>query len=177
MARLDEQIRKAGATCHEVWHTPAYSAPRRAKYMRESGKRVAKAVLVVTDRCPIIALIPSTCRLAFDSLKRLLGFADARLATARDLSHLLPQCEYGTVPGFGRPYHLATVIDERLLREPYFVVPGDRSHADYRLTPSDYQNLEHPLAGNISEPMVSAESHVSKSNVNSERRPRGGRRT
>lgn len=153
MQRLMAQLRETGTSYREVWHAPAFSAQRRAKYLREPGRRVAKSVLVIADGEPALALLPASSSIDMAALQRLLGVRDLRFANDRDIIRLFPDCAYGSIPGFGRPYRMPTVVDQKLLSEPYFIVAGTSWCTDYRMEPEEFRRLEQPISGNFSQPL------------------------
>lgn len=162
MHRLMTQLRETGTSYREVWHAPAFSAQRRAKYLRESGRRVAKSVLVIGDGEPVLALLQASATIDVDALKRLLGVRELRFANDRDIIRLFPDCAYGSIPGFGRPYRMPTVVDRRLLDEPYFIVPGTSWCTDYRMEPEEFRRMEQPISGEFSQPIRAAVSTIPK---------------
>lgn len=153
MNRLAKQLAESQVEYKELWHAPAFSAQRRARYLGESGHRVVKAVLVLTDQEPVLALVPSSCDVELEALRRLLGVERLRFATNQEIVRSFPDCAYGTVPGFGRPYRMATVVDRRLLEEPYLVLPGTGWYTDYRVNTDVFQRMELPINGDIARPL------------------------
>lgn len=152
MHRLANELRDQHVDFREIWHAPAFSAQRRAKYLREPGRRVAKAVLLLAEEQPVLALVPATETIDLDALCRLLGVARLRFAAPKDIILSFPDCAYGSVPGFGRPYRMPTVVERRLLDEPYLIVPGTSWCTDYRIVPEEFRRLEQPISGDFSRP-------------------------
>jgi len=81
------------------------------------GDRLAKAVMLEGDQGYLMAVIPSTHKLAlkelFHQLQRRLG-----LAPERELQELFPDCELGAIPPLGQAFGVDTVVDEALLQQP-----------------------------------------------------------
>ncbi|MFO0948398.1 MAG: YbaK/EbsC family protein [Planctomycetota bacterium] len=153
MSRLSRQLAESQVEYKELWHAPAFSAQRRARFLGESGHRVVKALLMLTEQEPVLVLVPASCDVEPEALKRLLGVQQVRLASNQEIVRSFPDCAYGTVPGFGRPYRMATVVDRRLLDEPYLVLPGTGWYTDYRVRTDLFQRMEQPISGDIARPL------------------------
>lgn len=164
ISRLKWQLRGSALGYRKIWHAPAFSAQRRSKYLHETGWRVVKPVLTLSEKGRVLALLPACCHLDVDKLAALLGATELALASEVQIAEAFPDCEPGALPGFGRPYRIATVIDLRLLEEPYLVVPGCCRHADYRMAVEAYLSLEQPIRGDIARPdaLSTAQSVVAR---------------
>jgi Ala-tRNA(Pro) deacylase len=124
-------------------HPPAYTAQRRAKYLRVSGKQVAKTLLLVGPDGYLVAILPATHIIDWDLLSRALG-GPVRLATAQEIGKVFPDCEWGVVPPFGALYGLPTIMDESLLPESCIVFEANTHAEAIRMTCSDFERLERP---------------------------------
>src|SRR5262245_58059575 len=82
-----------------IWHPPAFTAAKRAKYLRVSGRQVAKSVLLVGPAGPFLAVLPATHHIDTAALAARLG-GPVRLATADELADVFRDCEWGVVPPF-----------------------------------------------------------------------------
>jgi len=85
------------------------------------GDRLAKSVLLKDDEGYVMAVLPSTCHVAFNTLNQRMG-RHLQLAREWELEELFEDCEPGAVPALGPAYGLKTVIDERLTahKDVYF---------------------------------------------------------
>ena len=105
------------------------------------GKSVAKAVVVEDDRGYVLAVLPSTYHLQFSALERELHRSGLRLATEPELDRLFPDCQPGAVPPLGKPYGLATIVEEDLAAQPeIFFEAGDHEHLVH-LTQAEFVRL------------------------------------
>lgn len=85
------------------------------------GDLLAKSVLLKDDLGYVMAVLPSTCHVAFNTLNQRMG-RHLQLAREWELEELFEDCEPGAIPAIGPAYGLKTVIDERLTahQEVYF---------------------------------------------------------
>jgi Ala-tRNA(Pro) deacylase len=143
-------LQQTGVPYRERRHAAAFSAQRRARYLRESGRRVAKSILISADGALQLVLIPACRRLDLEKLRAVLGSKLVRLATRDELERAFPRCEHGIIPGFGKPFRIPTVVDRSLSGQPYLVVPGVTWFSDYQIEPKAYDDLEQPLYGDVS---------------------------
>lgn len=150
--RFDQWLLGRFGPCFKLLHAPAFSAQRRAFYLGETGARVVKSVLVQTEQSPVIALVAAHRRVDLERLATLVGARTGRLAQAAEVAQRFADCDQGIVPAFGRRYGIPTALDEELLAEPYLFLPGTTLHADYRLPPTVFRDLEQPHCGRFSVP-------------------------
>src|SRR5690349_21359821 len=86
-----------------IIHAPAFTAQKRAKYLRVSGRQVVKAVLLAGPEDYLVAVLPATHHVDTVALAaRLCG--SVRLAEPQELARLFQDCEFGVVPPFGGLY-------------------------------------------------------------------------
>jgi Ala-tRNA(Pro) deacylase len=126
-----------------IYHAPAFSAQKRAKYLHTPGKQVAKCVLLVGPSGYLLAVLPATQQIDLERLSAQLG-ESMRLAEEQEIAWVFRDCEWGVVPPFGTLYGLSTILDESFNRAALLVFEG-RLHAEsIRLLCSDYETLERP---------------------------------
>jgi Ala-tRNA(Pro) deacylase len=126
-----------------LYHPPAYTAQKRAKYLHWPGRSVAKSVLVNGPEGSLLAVLPSTRHIDTTRLSALLG-GPVRLATDQEIAQVFNDCEWGVVSPFGCVYGLRTLLDDSLSPEDLMVFEGN-SHAEaIRMRCRDFEELEQP---------------------------------
>jgi Ala-tRNA(Pro) deacylase len=126
-----------------VYHAPAYSAPRRAKYLHIPGRQIVKSVLLRAPAGYLLAVLPSVAQVDLAALGQTLG-GPVRLAGAVEIPEVFRDCEWGALTPFGSLYGLATVLDESLDPETMILFEG-HSHAEaIRMRCRDFERLERP---------------------------------
>jgi Ala-tRNA(Pro) deacylase len=129
---------------HEfLHHPPAFTAQKRAKYLRVSGSQVAKCVLLKGPEGFLLAVLPATHQVDTDQLSQHLG-GEARLASDREIAEVFHDCEWGVVPPFGRLYGLSTVLDDTIPAEAMIVIEAHTHVEAIRLSCRDFERLERP---------------------------------
>jgi Ala-tRNA(Pro) deacylase len=126
-----------------LYHAPAYTAQRRAKYLHVPGRQLVKAVLLRAPAGHLLAVLPADARVDLAALEGALG-GPVRLAPAEEIPELFRDCEWGGLTPFGSLYGLTTVLDEALDPEALIVFEG-HSHAEaIRMRCRDFERLERP---------------------------------
>ena len=141
--RVAEYLAEHQVAFETLLHPLAGTAQRRAKYLHVSGKQVAKSVLLAGPQGYLLAVVPATHQVDTERLALDLGGA-VRLADAREIRAMFPDCEWGVVPPFGQLYGLPTILDEALASDTLLVFEGSRQMEAVRLHASDFERLERP---------------------------------
>ena len=124
-----------------LFAAPAFTAQRRAEHLHVSGRRVAKAVLLVGPRGPFVAVLPATHQVDMARLARQLG-GPVRLASVTEIADVFLDCEWGLVPPFGARYGLPTVLDETIARGEWIVFEANLRGVAIRMRGGDFERLE-----------------------------------
>ncbi|HLN32341.1 MAG TPA: YbaK/EbsC family protein [Gemmataceae bacterium] len=124
-------------------HPPAFTAQKRAKYLRISGKLVAKTVLLAGPEGYVLAVLPATHHVDTEVLARVLG-GPVRLADDREIGEVFNDCEWGVVEPFGTLYGLPTLLDDSLTADSWIVFEAHTHAEAIRMRCSDFERLEQP---------------------------------
>jgi Ala-tRNA(Pro) deacylase len=127
----------------DLLHPPAFTAQKRAKYLRVSGKCVAKGVLLAGPAGFFLAVLPATRLVNTRRLAAELG-GPVRLATDREVAEVFRDCEWGVVPPFGSLYGVPTVFDEEFGPDDGIVFEGQSHGQAVWLLGRDFERLERP---------------------------------
>jgi Ala-tRNA(Pro) deacylase len=151
---LTDYLQSRRIPFESLLHPPASSATRRARSIHVPGSRVAKAVLIKTGESFAIAVLPATRRIDWLELSNALGCCSSgvRLATDQELAEVLPDCEPGVVPAFGRLYGLPTVVDTHLADESELIIGGNMRHEGLRIRFHDFETAAEPVRASFSKP-------------------------
>jgi Ala-tRNA(Pro) deacylase len=124
-------------------HPPAFTAQKRAKWLRVPGAQVAKCVLLCGPDGYVLAVLPATHHVDTEALSEHLG-GPVRLAGDREIAEVFRDCEWGVVPPFGTLYGLPTLLDDSLHPDALLVLET-HTHVDaVRLHCGDFERLERP---------------------------------
>lgn len=95
---IKRMLEKRGVPFEEHTHADAWTAQRMAQAEHFSGHRVAKVVVVLADGRPVELVMPATRRVDLDRVREILGAAEVRFASEREMEQMFPGCEVGAIP-------------------------------------------------------------------------------
>ncbi len=114
---LKDYLADKGVDYELVSHPRTADSSHTAQVSHVPGDRLAKAVMLEDDNGYVMAVIPSTHRVALGEvhhrLDRRLG-----LATEGELQKLFSDCDLGAIPPVGSAYGMVTLVEESLLDQP-----------------------------------------------------------
>ena len=163
--RITTMLTDRQVSFEQLPHPPAFSAQKRAKYLRVSGSRVAKSVLLHGPEGFLVAILPASYRIDTVELGRALG-GPVRLATSKEIRTIFPDCEWGVVPPFSRLYGLPTILDDSFPPEDWIVFETHTHMTSIRLRCEDFERLEQPRRVAFTQPVegccrpIAAPSHA-----------------
>jgi Ala-tRNA(Pro) deacylase len=130
-----------------VIHSGAYTAQEVAQSAHISGKELAKTVVVKIDGKMAMAVLPASCKVDLDLLKKAAGGSRIDLPGEGEFKDLFPDCEPGAMPPFGNLYGMDVFADESLaLQEEIAFVAGSYTEV-VRLPYKDFSRLVKPRGG------------------------------
>jgi Ala-tRNA(Pro) deacylase len=139
-----EYLQKSGVRYQMSEHVPVYSAQGLAAAEHESGKYVAKPVIVKADERFLMCVLPANARIDLEKVRSQLDANSVALADERDFEGLFPDCELGAEPPFGNLFDLPTVMDRTLERDDHILFQAGTHAKAARLRMDDYRDLVHP---------------------------------
>ena len=131
------------ADCQTVYHAPAFTAQRRARYLHLPGRQVAKAVLLAGPAGYLVAVLRATDAIDTDRLARALG-GPVRLAGEPEIAAVFPDCEWGVVPSFGSRYGLPTLLEAAIAPDDWLALETGARAVAVRMRCRDFERLERP---------------------------------
>jgi Ala-tRNA(Pro) deacylase len=141
--RTDDYLTEQRIDFERLPHPPAYSAQKRAKYLRLPGQQVAKSVLLSGPSGYLLAVLPATHRVDTRRLSEQLG-GPVRLADDGEIANVFRDCEWGVVSPFGKRYGLDTLLDDGIAADAPIVLETHSQFEAVRLLCRDYERLENP---------------------------------
>ncbi len=118
-----------------VTHPRTESSSRTAQAAHVPGDELAKSVLLRDERGYVLAVIPSTRRVALGSLERMLD-RELNIASESEVANIFSDCDIGAVPPVGAAYGVDVIYDEKLV-----------AAGDLYFEAGDHRNLVH-ISGN-----------------------------
>jgi len=127
-----------------IEHTPVFSAQGLAAIEHESGRFVAKPVIVKADSRYIMCVLCACHKLDLVKLKSQLDAEHVELAEEEEIGRMFPDCELGAEPPFGNLYNLPTVVDRQLEKDDHILFQGGTHGRAIRMSLSDFEKLAEP---------------------------------
>ncbi len=155
--RLQKALDDAGVHYDTIPHQEAFTAQEIAANVHVSGRQLAKAVILKSERGRfVMAVIPASSRLDMDELERVTGEPRLSLAAESDLATLFPDCEVGAMPPFGRLYDIDVFADRSFSTIPDIVFEAGNHHEAVRVKYDDFERLARPELGTFSYAWIAA---------------------
>jgi Ala-tRNA(Pro) deacylase len=145
--RMEAYLRENGVSFEVKRHDTAYTMSEVAAALHESGKHVAKVVIVKAGEGMAMLVVPSSHRLNMAQVKDLLAAGKVRLAQEQEFSGLFEDCSPGAMPPFGNLYDVPVYVDRTLTeQEEVFFRVGTHQHM-MKVAYADFARLVQPTVG------------------------------
>ena len=122
-------------------HPPAFTAQKRARFLRLPGREVAKVVLLHGPDGYVLAVLAAPCRVDTERVALALG-GPVRLADDEEIAAVFRDCEWGVVPPFGTLYGLPVLLDDGIAPDTLMVFETTTHAEAVRLLCGDFERLE-----------------------------------
>ncbi len=170
--RLRALLQSAKVKYTAAKHPTVYTAQEIAASQHVPGRQLAKSVLVLTDRGPVLAVLPAVHLIDFKKLKALLGAKTVTLAKEADIRQRFPDIEVGAMSPFGNLYELPVVVDRALGQAPDVVFNAGTHTDTIKMRYQDVVALVKPKTGEFGQPFAGP-ARASKS----KRKPKGKKKS
>lgn len=122
---LESFLSERDATYTVEMHSASTTSVDTARRAHIDEESLVKSVVLEDDRGFVLAVLPASCRLELDRIRRKLG-RSLQLSSEHEVVRLFPDCALGAVPPVGAAYGLPTVVDSSLEdRDEVFFEGGD----------------------------------------------------
>jgi Ala-tRNA(Pro) deacylase len=153
--RVIELLDKSAVRYEVTEHPPAFTAQQMAAAEHESGKYVAKPVIVKADGKYMMCVLSACYKIDLGALKNQLGAKSVELAHEKEIGTIFDDCELGAEPPFGNLYDLPTVMDKALEKDDHITFQGGTHEKAIRISMDDYRKLVEPKVLEFSYHMTS----------------------
>jgi len=127
-----------------ITHSPTYTAQEIAASAHIPGKVMAKTVMVKIDGKMAMAVLPASCKVDFDLLKKAAGASTVGLASEQEFKNLFPECEIGAMPPFGNLYGMEVFVADALAEDEEIAFNAGSHTELVRLAYKDFERLVKP---------------------------------
>lgn len=140
---LSEYLADNQVAFETVVHPPAFTAQKRAKFLRVSGHWVVKSVLLRGPAGLLLAILPASRHVDLEALAQCLE-GSVRLATEAEIGEAFADCELGSLTPFGSLYGLPTILEASLPPDALIVCEAQRHAVAVRILCRDLERIERP---------------------------------
>jgi len=127
-----------------ISHSVAYTAQGIAALVHIPGKELAKTVVVKIDRDLAMAVVPASCHVDLELLKKATRANIVQLAAEDEFKDRFPDCETGAMPPFGNLYGMAVFADESLTQDHEIAFNAGSHRELVRMAWADFERLVKP---------------------------------
>lgn len=153
--RVIELLDKSSVSYEVTEHLPAFTAQQMAAVEHESGKYVAKPVIVKADGEYMMCVLSASYKIDLGALKSQLGAKSVELAQEKEIGKIFDDCELGAEPPFGNLYDLPTIMDKSLEKDDHITFQAGTHEKAIRMSMDDYRKLVEPKVLEFSYHMTS----------------------
>jgi Ala-tRNA(Pro) deacylase len=151
LKRLKDYLDENQIKYVKISHSPAFTAQEIAASSHISGNELAKTVIVKVNDGFAMAVLPTTRKIDFESLKKVMNNKNIRLANEDEFKDIFPDCEVGAMPPFGNLYKLPVYV-AKALAEHKEIAFNAGTHTDViKISYSDFEKLVKPIVETFSE--------------------------
>ena len=151
--KLQNYLRTSKVKFAAAKHPVVYTAQEIAAAQHVPGRRLAKSVLVKTERGALLAVLPAVQLIDLKRLKALLKAKTLAIAKEPEIREQFPDVEVGAMSPFGNLYNVPVVVD-RSLGESDTIVFNAGSHTEtITMRYQDFAALVKPKAGSFGQPI------------------------
>lgn len=133
-----------------ISHSRAFTAQETAVSAHIPVKELAKTVIVKIDGKMAMAVLPASCKVDFDLLKKATGAATIEIANEKEFKDLFPDCEIGAMPPFGNLYGMEVFVTKSLTEDREIAFNAGSHRELVKLTYKDFEQLVKPKIVNFS---------------------------
>ena len=147
--RLSGYLKEQGVEFESLTHPQAYTMQEVAAEVHESGKQVAKVVMVKADSRHVMLVVPASHRLNFARVGKLLSADRVSLAKEEEFAEIFPDCAPGAMPPFGNLYQVPVYVDQALANQDQILFRVGTHRDAIKMAYADYARLVQPTIGDF----------------------------
>ena len=127
-----------------ISHSRAFTAQETAASAHVPVKELAKTVMVKMNGKMAMAVLPASCKVDFDLLKKATEAATIEIANEKEFKDLFPDCEIGAMPPFGNLYGMAVFVAKTLTEDREIAFNAGSHRELVKLAYRDFEKLVKP---------------------------------
>ena len=132
-------------------HPTAFTAQEVAHAIHQTGKVLAKTLIVEHDGKTVMVVVPAHHKVDLKSLKAVLGVKDVHLTLETRLRELFPESDLGAMPPLGPLYNLPVIVSKTLAENPDIVFNACTHTECAKMKYADFEKIVNPKVAEISD--------------------------
>ena len=145
--RMEAYLRENDVPFEVRRHETAYTMSEVAAAMHESGKHVAKVVIVRAGEEMVMLVLPSSYRLNMARVRKVLAVEKVRLAHESEFGDLFSDCSPGAMPPFGNLYGVPVYVERALAEQTDILFRVGTHQHMMKVAYVDLARLVQPVVG------------------------------
>jgi Ala-tRNA(Pro) deacylase len=142
--RVIELLDRSSISYEVTEHPSTFTAQQMAAAEHESGKYVAKPVIIKADGKYMMCVLSASYKIDLGALKSQLGAKSVELAEEKETGEIFDDCDLGAEPPFGNLYDLPTIMDRALEEDEHIIFQAGTHEKAIRMSMADYRKLVEP---------------------------------
>ncbi len=127
-----------------ISHSRAFTAQETAATAHVPVKELVKTVMVKISGKMAMAVLPASCKVDFDLLKKATRAATIEIASEKEFKDLFPDCEIGAMPPFGNLYGMDVFVAESLTEDKEIAFNAGSHRELVKMAYKDFERLVKP---------------------------------
>ncbi|MBI2471608.1 MAG: YbaK/EbsC family protein [Planctomycetes bacterium] len=127
-----------------ISHSRAFTAQETATSAHIPGKELAKTVMVKMNGKMAMAVLPASCKVDFDLLKKTTEAVTIDIANEKEFKDLFPDCEIGAMPPFGNLYGMEVFLAKTLTEDREIAFNAGSHRELVKMAYKDFERLVKP---------------------------------
>jgi Ala-tRNA(Pro) deacylase len=145
--RMEAYLRENDVPFEVRRHDTAYTMSEVAAVLHESGRHVAKVVMVRAGEEMVMLVLPSSYRLNMDHVRDMLAAGKVRLADEEEFDQLFGDCAPGAMPPFGNLYGVPVYVERALAEQKEISFRAGTHQHVIEMAFADFERLVQPTVG------------------------------
>jgi len=134
-----------------ITHPEAFTAQQVAHAIHQSGKVLAKTVVVLADGKHMMVVVPAHHRVTIDAVKSTIGAKEVQIVQEEVLRKLFPDCDLGAMPPLGNMYGLEVIVS-KALEGNVDIIFNACTHTDcVKMHYADFVRVVAPIVAEVSQ--------------------------
>ncbi len=148
LEKIIQLLTDAGVEYEKIEHVAVYTSEDAAKIRDTSAAMGAKALVLIADKQPVLAVVPGDQRLNFKKFKLAFGVKDLRMATPEEVKQITT-LEIGSIPPLGKALNLKSYYDNSFMDKDIVAFNAGMHTVSIKMRAEDLLFIEKPVLSSL----------------------------